>query len=134
MNEPHVELLELTDFSSGATVLTSRPQAGHFINAITYSQPSQMSDPLRDSGTRMQKSVPQTNHTQTEFDFDAVKLEPELQMEAATFTPHQRRVLACVYERWAHQLRVSAKVLEARRRSSPRGTWKPLPRRKLAWN
>ena len=33
-------------------------------------------------------------------------------MEAATYTPHQRRVLACVYERWARQLRVSAKLLE----------------------
>lgn len=82
----------------------------------------------------MQNSVPQTTHTQAEFDFNAVKLEPELQMEAATFTPHQRRVLACVYERWAHQLRVSAKVLEKRRQSLPRASLKPLPRRKIAWN
>jgi len=71
---------------------------------------------------------------QQEFNFHAVQLEPELQMEAATFTPHQRRMLASVYERWAHQLRVTAKVLEKDLAPRPRGEVMWLPAKKLARN
>jgi hypothetical protein len=80
------------------------------------------------------KQVPQTDQKQFEFDFHAVRLEPELQMQAATYTPHQRRVLACVYERWAHQLRVSARLLEKHRLKPRRDPLRPLPARLLVKN
>ncbi len=78
--------------------------------------------------------VPQTDSKQLEFRFDLVKLEPRLQLTAATLTPTQRRVLACVYERWAHQLRVSAKVLEKYQQPPRRNSLKPLPQRLLSRN
>lgn len=59
------------------------------------------------------QSVPQTSKSvQTEFNFNAVKLEPELQLKAATLNPDDRRALARIYFRWARQLWVSARVLE----------------------
>lgn len=42
-----------------------------------------------------------------------VRLEPALEEHAALLNPSQRRALARVYQRWARQLRVSAKILEA---------------------
>jgi len=71
------------------------------------------------------KSVPQTKPTQQEFDFNRVRLEPDLQMQVATYTPAQRRATAKVFIRWAHQLEISARVLESqrvpwKRRSLPR--------------
>lgn len=48
-----------------------------------------------------------------------VILEPELEIIACTFTSRQRVALAVVFERWSHQLRVSAKILDPPRRSSP---------------
>ena len=80
------------------------------------------------SHARMKKGSSPSNKNnpdQFEFNFNVVKLEPELQIEAATFTPCQRLALAVKFERWAHELRVSARVLEKqrvpwRRRSLPR--------------
>lgn len=89
---------------------------------------------LRGTLPRMQKKVPQTNTDQTEFNFDAVRLEPELQRQAAQLDPRQRIELAIVYRRYAHQLEVSARVLERqrvpwRRRRVPR-----LESSRLRWN
>lgn len=65
----------------------------------------------------------------------AVVLEPELEMEAALWSPAKRREMARVFARWAHQLRVSAAVLDAREK----GLFRPrpkigLPARKAALN
>lgn len=81
----------------------------------------------------MKKMVPQTDkqkapngqHIQQEFNFDAIRLEPDLQIEVCTMPPEERRALAVRFIRWAHQLEVSANVLERqsvpwKRRSLPR--------------
>jgi hypothetical protein len=73
--------------------------------------------------TRMKnESVPQTK--QTEFNFNAVRVEPVLQIQVAIMPPHKRRVMASVYRRWAHQLEKTADVLEAQAAPRP-------PRRSL---
>ena len=63
-----------------------------------------------------------------------VVLEPELEEEAALMTPSQRRAFAATLERWAHQLRVSAFILEQRAGLRLQPSLKPLPRRRLRWN
>jgi hypothetical protein len=52
-----------------------------------------------------------------------VILEPTLELQACVLSPAERRSLARVYARWAHQLRVSAAILEAHAA--------PKPKRKL---
>lgn len=64
-----------------------------------------------------------------------VKCEPELEEEAALLNPYQRREMARMFERWAHQLRVSAAVLESDDKRPPRRVSLPwIPRRKAALN
>lgn len=99
------------------------PNVGTSENVLSCSQPPHLSH--AGGKTQRMKKVPQTDKRQTEFNFDAVRLEPELQMRCATFTPRQRRDMAKVFMRYARQLFVSARVLEAqsipwRRRSLPR--------------
>lgn len=79
-------------------------------------------------------TVPHTKAIQHEFPFHLVKLDPDLQAEVAHCTPEERRRLAVVYRKYAHQLEISASVLE--KHSSP---WRrrALPRfcpRRLPWN
>lgn len=95
-----------------------------------------MSYPLRDPRARMQNQpVPQTNkHTQTEFNFKAVKLEPELQLLAATLEPLERIELAVIYRRYAHQLEISARVLERQRGPWRRRRVPKLESSQLRWN
>jgi hypothetical protein len=71
-----------------------------------------------------QKSVPQTapepgHMYQQEFNFNLVKLEPELQAIAGAMKPGERRALAKVYLRWSHELEVSANVIEHHALSKP---------------
>lgn len=63
-----------------------------------------------------------------------VRLEPVLEEKVATFSPSKRRALAIVYERWAHQLRLSARILEIDAKPSQRRRLKGLPHRKLLLN
>ena len=64
-----------------------------------------------------------------------VILEPALQERAALWTSDRKLKMALVFERWAHQLRVSVKVIA----SSPEFQQRPkslrhLPRRKATLN
>lgn len=66
-----------------------------------------------------------------------VTLEPTLEEQVKLMSPSKRRQLAAVYERWAHQLRVSAAILDLEKKSqqpSPRRSLKPLPRRRQLLN
>jgi len=65
----------------------------------------------------------------------AVTLEPELECEVALMNIRQRRTMAKKFERWAHQLWISASILERRQRPlPPRSSLKALPARKQALN
>ncbi len=88
---------------------------------------------LRGTLARMKK-VPQTDTNQTEFNFNAVRLEPELQIQAATLDPRQRVELAIVYRRYAHQLEISARVLERQRVPWRRRQVPKLESSRLRWN
>lgn len=64
-----------------------------------------------------------------------VRMEPELERIAGNFSVSARLALAKKFYRWAHQLRVSARILQAdllpnRRRP----LLKPLKQRRLALN
>lgn len=63
-----------------------------------------------------------------------VTLEPALESRAALWTPRKRRAIAAKLERWAHELRVSAAILESDQAlpSPPRP--KALPPRRLLLN
>lgn len=63
-----------------------------------------------------------------------IVLEPLLEEQALLLNPRQRRALARVYERWAHQLLISAAILEADERRPKRHPLRRLPARKLALN
>ena len=61
------------------------------------------------------KSVPQTKQPkpiQQEFPFQTIQLEPELQAMAGSLGPDERLRLADDFERWAHELRVTAQALK----------------------
>jgi hypothetical protein len=47
-----------------------------------------------------------------------VRLEPALEEKVGKMTAAQRRILAALYERWAHQLRLSAAIMD--RDASPK--------------
>ena len=55
----------------------------------------------------------------TKNNLSRVQLEPELELEAALWTPERRRVVADKLERWARQLRISAAIMERDRLVSP---------------
>jgi hypothetical protein len=64
-----------------------------------------------------------------------VTLEPELEQIAALWGPLHRLEMAAKLERWARQLRVSARItLRDRARTSPKPVLRPLPARKAALN
>lgn len=64
-----------------------------------------------------------------------VKMEPELEEEAGALTASQRRIMAQKLERWVHQLRVSAKILDRDALPRPgRSSLRSLPRRRLSLN
>ena len=63
-----------------------------------------------------------------------VTLEPVLEVEACLMTAAKRRALARTFERWARQLRVSAKILEVDEAPRPRPSLRALPRRRLSLN
>lgn len=48
-----------------------------------------------------------------------VTLEPELEQEAALWSPERRRAAANKMERWVRQLRISAAIMERDRQVSP---------------
>ena len=63
-----------------------------------------------------------------------VRLEPELEEDAALLTPPERRAMARKLERWARQLRLSATIMEIDDRPKPPPSLKPLPLRRLMLN
>ena len=63
-----------------------------------------------------------------------VTLEPELEQEVALYTPAQRVELAGKFERWAHQLRISAFILRRGQEPRARAVLRVLPLRRLALN
>ena len=63
-----------------------------------------------------------------------VALEPSLQEQAELLTAPQRRSLAKIYRRWARQLDVSAKIMDADDKTPKRDPLKPLVRRRLKLN
>ena len=63
-----------------------------------------------------------------------VRLEPGLEEEVSLLTPAQRVALARKFQRWARQLRVSARIILRDELPQPRPSLKPLPRRRLSWN
>lgn len=80
------------------------------------------------------KSVPQTKPIQQEFPFHLVKVDPELQPEVAQHTPAQRRELAFIFLKYAHQLLVTAEVLERHAEPWQRRALPRVPPRVLARN
>jgi hypothetical protein len=76
----------------------------------------------------MKSSSPtKTDLKQIEFDFDKVSVEPALQVTVALWTPEKRRALADKFERWAHELRCTANILE--HRALMRGRTRPRLKR-----
>ena len=63
-----------------------------------------------------------------------VQLELPLQEQAGDLNASQSRALAAKLERWAHQLRVKAAILDAHAQPRPRRGLRPLVRRRLALN
>jgi hypothetical protein len=64
-----------------------------------------------------------------------VTLEPQLEERAALWTPAKRVHMARIFERWARQLRVSARIISVDSEPPPHPPAIPrLPRRKLALN
>ena len=76
------------------------------------------------------KSVPQTKKhkpIQQEFPFSTILLEPELQEMAGSLGADERLRLADDFERWAHELRVTAQAIKTqavpwKRKNLPRTT------------
>jgi hypothetical protein len=58
-----------------------------------------------------------------------VVLEPTLESKVYDWTACQRRELACTFERWARQLRVSAKIIDRGDVSKPSPRSKARPPR-----
>lgn len=54
-----------------------------------------------------------------------VRMEPDLEDIAGHLKPHQRRILAAKFARWAHQLQVTAGVIE--KRQQPKAPPQQLP-------
>jgi len=88
------------------------------------------------------KSVPKTNiinqihqayfEIQLDFPFHLVRVDAEIQKEVAHLTPPERRHLADNFRRFAHQLEITASVLEkhsspSQRRRLPRVSRSALP-------
>jgi hypothetical protein len=63
-----------------------------------------------------------------------VILEPELEQEVSLMTASQRLELARKFERWAHQLRISAFILKRASQPKPRPSLKALSKAKLILN
>lgn len=63
-----------------------------------------------------------------------VRLEPQLEEVAGKMTPAERRTLARKHERWAHQLKVSADVIDAHSGPKPKPRLRYLPECKCARN
>jgi hypothetical protein len=63
-----------------------------------------------------------------------VQLELPLQQQAGDLNAAQSRFLAAKFERWAHQLRMKAAILEAHAAPRPRRGLRVLPPRRLVLN
>lgn len=72
--------------------------------------------------------------TNTSQSCGRVRLEPELESLAGTFGAAQSEELARLYERWARQLRVKAKILRADAARVRRPSLKRLAAPKLVLN
>ena len=115
-------------FSYGPSI--GCPHSGHLkvITALikscsSYSHGQPLSNPL-------------TNTFRVMKNFINVKviLEPELQEEVELLNSWQRLRMARKFERWAHQLRISAFILSRNQTPKPRSSLKALPRRRLFLN
>jgi hypothetical protein len=84
-----------------------------------------------DLHARLMDSIPEKI---TEGHKIRVVLEPDLQEQAELLTAPQRRALAKIYRRWARQLEVSAKIMDADDQTPKRDPLKPLPKRRLTLN
>lgn len=63
-----------------------------------------------------------------------VTLEPELESEVCLLTPQQRLNMAIKLERWAHQLRISVKILTSDLSPRSKPSLKRLSQRRLILN
>jgi hypothetical protein len=63
-----------------------------------------------------------------------VTLEPELEEIAGGMSAAQCMEMARIYERWARQLRVKARIMMASDSPVSRPAHRPPPRRRLPWN
>jgi hypothetical protein len=70
----------------------------------------------------------------TEKPYCPVTLEPELEEDAALWTPAQRLAAARKFERWARQLRVSAFILKRLSEPKPTPCLRVVSRRVLLKN
>jgi hypothetical protein len=63
-----------------------------------------------------------------------ITLEPDLEADVAFLNAYQRRALARKFERWAHQLRLSATILLAEQKPKPKPSLKAVSPRRLRLN
>ena len=61
-------------------------------------------------------------------------LEPKLELQASCLNACQCRQLARVYDRWAHQLKMKAAILDVDAAPPPRRVLRRLPTQKLLLN
>jgi hypothetical protein len=63
-----------------------------------------------------------------------VTLEPALEKISALWTEEKALRMACVFDRWARQLRMKVQFARADRNPPRRPPLRPLPRRRLVQN
>jgi len=63
-----------------------------------------------------------------------ITLEPALEEISALWTEEKSLQMACVYERWARQLRVKVRIIEADRPKRRPSRMRRLPERRLRLN
>lgn len=114
-----------SDFTlpSSAPILISFPQCGHFIahqntRLFAIFHGVFQSSPLPEKVTVRIR----------------VRLEPQLEKHIATLDASERRQVAKKFERWAHQLKISAAILDRACPAPPQDPLRPLPRRRLLLN
>jgi hypothetical protein len=94
-------------------------------------------DPFKSHGTGNPLPIPQTSaglNPKITSSRPLVQLELSLQEQAGDLNAAQSRAMASRLERWAHQLRVKAAILEAHSKPRPRRALKPLWPRRLLLN
>jgi len=63
-----------------------------------------------------------------------VTLEPALEQISALWTEQKALQMACVYERWARQLRIKVRIIRSDRERRPRSPMRLLAKRRLKLN